>query len=275
MQPEPTGQQQRGLGPPRPPDARRRPGEAGAPLDFPRAVPALLEVRDLHVSYGRIRALQGVSLTVPDAGIVALIGANGAGKSTLLRAISGVVRARQGSVSLLGEELVGLPVHQIARRRVIHVPEGRGMLARMTVLENLRLGGLAARDRRDPAADLERAFALFPALHSRRRQLAGSLSGGEQQMLAIGRAMMARPRLLMLDEPSLGLAPLLVREIFRIIPQLAGEGTAVLLVEQNARMALQCAAHAYVLQTGRVVLAGPAADLLAAPEVQRAYLGAG
>ena len=268
-------------GPPKPPalgDAPAQPGRPSGRLRVSGGLegpPALLEVRDLHVSYGRIRALQGVSLTVPDAGIVALIGANGAGKSTLLRAISGVVRARQGSVSLLGEDLVGLPVHQIARRRVIHVPEGRGMLARMTVLENLRLGGLAARERRDPAADLERAFALFPALHSRRRQLAGSLSGGEQQMLAIGRAMMARPRLLMLDEPSLGLAPLLVREIFRIIPQLAGEGTAVLLVEQNARMALQCAAHAYVLQTGRVVLAGPAADLLAAPEVQRAYLGAG
>ena len=250
-------------------------GRGGYAGGSPEGSPNLLEVRDLHVSYGRIRALQGVSLTVPPAGIVALIGANGAGKSTLLRAISGVVRARQGSVAFLGEELVGLPVHQIARRRVIHVPEGRGMLARMTVLENLRLGGLAARDRRDTKADLERAFALFPALRTRRSQLAGSLSGGEQQMLAIGRAMMARPRLLMLDEPSLGLAPLLVREIFRIIPRLAGEGTAVLLVEQNARMALQCAAHAYVLQTGRVVLSGPAADLLVAPEVQRAYLGAG
>src|SRR5262245_57377431 len=271
-------------GPPKPPALGDAPAQPGRPsgsvrdqggLGEDHGPPALLEIRDLHVSYGRIRALQGVSLAVPAAGIVALIGANGAGKSTLLRAISGVVRARQGSVSFLGEELVGLPVHQIARRRVIHVPEGRGMLARMTVLENLRLGGLAVRERSDPAADLERAFALFPVLRARRRQLAGSLSGGEQQMLAIGRAMMARPRLLMLDEPSLGLAPLLVREIFRIIPRLAGEGTAVLLVEQNARMALQCAAHAYVLQTGRVVLSGPAADLLAAPEVQRAYLGAG
>src|SRR5262249_29707724 len=220
-------------GPPKPPDARRRHGGAGAPDDSP----ALLEIRDLHVSYGRIRALQGVSLTVPQGGIVALIGANGAGKSTLLRAISGVVRARQGSISFLGEELVGLPVHQIARRRVIHVPAGGGLRARMTVLENLRLGGLAARERRDRAADLERAYALFPVLHTRRRQLAGSLSGGEQQMLAIGRAMMARPRLLMLDEPSLGLAPLLVREIFRIIPRLAREGTALLLVQQNPPIA--------------------------------------
>jgi branched-chain amino acid transport system ATP-binding protein len=166
-----------------------------------------------------------------------------------------------------------LPVHQIVRRRVIHVPEGRGMLARMTVLENLRIGGFARRERGGASAELERIFAMFPVLHERRAQLAGSLSGGEQQMLAIGRAMMAGPRLLMLDEPSLGLAPLVVREIFRIIPQLTAEGTAVLLVEQNARMALQCAAHAHVLQTGQVVLSGPAADLLASPEVQRAYLG--
>ena len=231
----------------------------------------LLAVEDLHVSYGKIRAVQGVSLVVPEAAVVALIGANGAGKTTLLRAISGVVRPRQGAVRLGGEDLVGLPVHQIVRRRVVQVPEGRGMLARMTVLENLRLGAFARRDETEPA--LERAFTLFPRLRERRSQLAGSLSGGEQQMLAIARAMMTRPRLLMLDEPSLGLAPLLVREIFRIIPRLTSEGTAVLLVEQNARMALQCAAHAYVLQTGRVVLSGPAAELLAAPEVQRAYLG--
>jgi branched-chain amino acid transport system ATP-binding protein len=236
---------------------------------------ALLEVDDLHVSYGRIRAVQGVSLTVPDAAVVALIGANGAGKSTLLRAISGILRPHHGAVRYLGEDLVGLPVHRIVRRRVIHVPEGRGMLARMTVLENLRLGGFALKGAGHGKSDLERVFALFPVLRERRGQLAGSLSGGEQQILAIARAMMARPRLLMLDEPSLGLAPLLVREIFRIIPRLTAEGTAVLLVEQNARMALQCAAYAYVLQTGRVVLSGRAADLLAAPEVQRAYLGAG
>ena len=216
----------------------------------------LLEVEDLHVSYGKIRAVQGVSLAVPEAAVVALIGANGAGKTTLLRAISGVVRPRRGAVRFGGEDLVGLPVHQIVRRRV---------------LENLRLGAFTRRDEAEPA--LERAFTLFPRLRERRGQLAGSLSGGEQQMLAIARAMMARPRLLMLDEPSLGLAPLLVREIFRTIPRLTSEGTAVLLVEQNARMALQSAAHAYVLQTGRVVLSGPAAELLAAPEVQRAYLG--
>ena len=238
---------------------------------MPASSPPLLEVDDLHVSYGKIRAIQGVSLVVPEAAVVALIGANGAGKTTLLRAISGVVRPRQGTVRFGGEDLVGLPVHQIVRRRVVQVPEGRGMLARMTVLENLRLGAFTRRGETEPA--LERAFTLFPRLRERRGQLAGSLSGGEQQMLAIARAMMPRPRLLMLDEPSLGLAPLLVREIFRTIPRLTSEGTAVLLVEQNARMALQSAAHAYVLQTGRVVLSGPAAELLAAPEVQRAYLG--
>jgi branched-chain amino acid transport system ATP-binding protein len=235
----------------------------------------LLEVEELHVSYGRIRAVQGVSLSVAEGAVVALIGANGAGKSTLLRAISGIVRPRRGTVRFRGENLVGLPVHQIVRRRVIHVPEGRGMLARMTVLENLRIGAYARRDRGGATRELDRILGLFPVLHERRDQMAGSLSGGEQQMLAIGRAMMAGPRLLMLDEPSLGLAPLVVREIFRIIPRLTAEGTAVLLVEQNARMALQCAGHAYVLQTGQVVLAGHAADLLAAPEVQRAYLGTG
>ena len=238
------------------------------------AAGALLEVDDLHVSYGRIRALHGVSLAVPEGAVVALIGANGAGKSTLLRAISGILRPRRGTIRFGGENLVGLPVHQIARRRLIHVPEGRGMLARMTVLENLRVGGFARRDRAGASAELERMFALFPVLRDRREQPAGSLSGGEQQMLAIARAMMAGPRLLMLDEPSLGLAPLIVREIFRIIPRLTAEGAAVLLVEQNARIALQCAAHAYVLQTGQVVLSGRAAELLAAPEVQRAYLGA-
>jgi branched-chain amino acid transport system ATP-binding protein len=237
------------------------------------AARALLEVDDLHVSYGRIQALHGVSLAVDEGAVVALIGANGAGKSTLLRAISGILRPRRGAIRFGGEDLVGLPVHQIARRRLIHVPEGRGMLARMTVLENLRVGGFARRDRAGTSGELERIFALFPVLRERRAQPAGSLSGGEQQMLAIGRAMMASPRLLMLDEPSLGLAPLMVREIFRIIPRLTAEGTAVLLVEQNARMALQCAAHAYVLQTGQVVLSGRAADLLASPEVQRAYLG--
>src|SRR2546428_5751424 len=224
-------------GPPMPPMAARgAPGNPGRPSN------ALLEVEDLHVSYGKIRALHGVSLTVPEAAVVALIGANGAGKSTLLRAISGVVRPSRGAVRFAGEELAGLPVHQIVRRGVVQVPEGRGMLARMTVLENLRLGAFTRRGEAETA--LQRVFTLFPRLRERRPQLAGSLSGGEQQMLAIGRAMMARPRLLMLDEPSLGLAPLLVREIFRIIPRLNAEGTAGILVEQKARMGLQCAAQA-------------------------------
>ncbi|MBI2203658.1 MAG: ABC transporter ATP-binding protein [Candidatus Rokubacteria bacterium] len=235
---------------------------------------ALLAVRDLDVRYGQIQALRDVSLDVPGPGIVAIIGANGSGKSTLLRAISGIVPARAGEIDFAGRSLRRLPPHRIARAGVVHVPEGRGILARMTVLENLELGAFARRDRGDLTADLARVYAHFPRLAERRRQLGGSLSGGEQQMLAIGRALMARPRLLMLDEPSLGLAPLLVREIFDVIPRLAADGLAVLLVEQNARMALACAAEGYVLQTGRVVLHGRAADLAANPAVQHAYLGA-
>ena len=235
---------------------------------------ALLAVRDLDVRYGHIQALRHVSLEVPGPGIVAIIGANGSGKSTLLRAISGVIPPRAGVIEFAGRSLRRVPPHRVARAGVVHVPEGRGVLARMTVLENLELGAFARRDRGDLAADLQRVYAHFPRLAERRRQLGGSLSGGEQQMLAIGRALMARPRLLMLDEPSLGLAPLLVREIFGVIPRLAADGLAVLLVEQNARMALACAAEGYVLQTGRVVLHGRAADLAADPAVQQAYLGA-
>src|SRR5881409_1860560 len=221
----------------------------------------LLEVEDLHVSYGRIRAVQGVSLAVPEAAVVALIGANGAGKSTLLRAISGIVRPRRGTVRFRGENLVGLPVHQIARRRVIHVPEGRGMLARMTVLENLRLGGFA-RSGHARALELDRVFALFPVLSQRRGQLAGSLSGGEQQMLAIARGMMARPRLLMLDEPSLGLAPRLVSDVWASLAALRDEGLTLLVVEQMAEVALETADRGYVLEQGRIVLAGAASELL-------------
>lgn len=234
----------------------------------------LLDVRDLYVAYGRILALQGVSLSVRESTVVALIGANGAGKSTLLRSISGLLRPSRGEIRLRGRNVVGLAAHRIARQGVIHVPEGRGILTRMTVVENLQLGAFARSDRRRQAEDLDAVFALFPVLGQRRGQLGGTLSGGEQQMLAIGRAMMARPRLLMLDEPSLGLAPLVVREIFQVIPRLARDGTAVLLVEQNARMALQCATDAYVLQAARIVLSGRAEDLLATREVQQAYLGA-
>ena len=235
---------------------------------------ALLTVRGLDVRYGEIQALRDVSLDVRGSGIVAIIGANGSGKSTLLRAISGLVPPRAGSIELDGRNVTRVSPHRIAKAGVVHVPEGRGILARMTVLENLELGAFARRDRGDLRTDLERVYAHFPRLAERQRQLGGSLSGGEQQMLAIGRALMARPRLLMLDEPSPGLAPMLVREIFEVIPRLAAGGLAVLLVEQNARMALACAGEGYVLQSGQVVLHGRAADLAANPAVQHAYLGA-
>jgi len=239
------------------------------------ATRALLEVDDLHVSYGRIRALHGVSLAVPEGAVVALIGANGAGKSTLLRAISGILRPRRGAIRFGGKDLVGLPVHQIARRRLIHVPEGRGMLARMTVLENLRVGGFARRDRAGTSGELDRIFALFPVLRERREQPAGSLSGGEQQMLAIGRAMMAGPRLLMLDEPSLGLAPAVVESMYETFGRLHREGLTILLAEQSIELALEVSDFATVLQVGKSVLSGTAAALAEDPQVQKAYLGAG
>ena len=235
---------------------------------------ALLEVRDLDVAYGGIPALHSVSLRVAEAHVVALIGSNGAGKTTLLRAISGVLRPRGGAIEFAGESVARLGMHEIVRRGIVQVPEGRGIFTRMTVLENLAMGAFARGARGSVAADLARVFALFPILERRRTQLGGTLSGGEQQMLALGRAMMGRPRLLMLDEPSLGLAPLVVREIFTVIPRLRAEGVTILLVEQNARMALACADEAYVLQTGHMVLSGTAAELLASREVQRAYLGA-
>jgi branched-chain amino acid transport system ATP-binding protein len=236
---------------------------------------ALLEVKDVVAFYGDFQALFGVSFEVRPNEVLALLGGNGAGKTTSLRVISGLLRPRSGSVHFEGKDITRTPPDVIVDLGIAHVPEARQLFPEMTVEENLYLGSQLPRARVHRPQNLERMYALFPRLAERRKQLAGTLSGGEQQMVAISRALMSEPKLLMLDEPSLGLAPLLVREIFRIIPRLAGEGTAVLLVEQNARMALQCAAHAYVLQTGRVVLAGPAADLLAAPEVQRAYLGAG
>src|SRR5881628_3912768 len=235
----------------------------------------MLHVSDLHVGYGAIAALRGASLEVKEGEVVALIGANGAGKSTLLRTISGILTPSRGDVMFEGRSLRGMAEDKIVRLGILQVQEGRGILTRMTVQENLEMGAYGRSDKAEIRHDMEMVFDKFPVLRERRKQFGATLSGGEQQMLAIGRALMARPNLLMLDEPSLGLAPMLVREIFRIIPRLTAAGTAVLLVEQNARMALQCAAHAYVLQTGRVVLSGRAADLLAAPEVQRAYLGAG
>jgi branched-chain amino acid transport system ATP-binding protein len=233
----------------------------------------LLEVESLDVFYGAVHALKGVSLRAAEGEIVTLIGANGAGKSTLLRAISGLVRPRAGRVRFDGRDLGRVPAHEIVGLGVSQAPEGRMVFANLTAEDNLELGAYRRRDRAGIAADRERVFALFPRLKERRRQNAGTLSGGEQQMLAIGRALMSRPRLLLLDEPSLGLAPLLVREIFRTIRDINRDGVTVLLVEQNAHMALSVAGRGYVLETGRVRLEDSAASLLRNEGVRRAYLG--
>jgi branched-chain amino acid transport system ATP-binding protein len=233
----------------------------------------MLEVRDLHTYYGNIHALKGISLTVEEGEIVTLIGGNGAGKSTTLRTICGAIKPRQGSVRLNGEDLTGFKAHQVVSKRVSMVPEGRGVFARLTVAENLDLGAYTRSDRAGIAQDLQRVFEVFPRLKERARQVAGTLSGGEQQMLAIGRALMARPRLLLLDEPSMGLAPILVESIFATISAINKEGTTVLLVEQNALMALSIASRGYVLQTGTIVLEDTAARLRANEMVRKAYLG--
>ncbi|HEY8531012.1 MAG TPA: ABC transporter ATP-binding protein [Limnochorda sp.] len=233
----------------------------------------MLEVRDLHVYYGPIHALKGISLSVNEGEIVTLIGANGAGKTTLLRAISGLAPARRGNITFQGRSLLRQLPEDIVRLGISHVPEGRRIFANLTVRENLELGAFLRRDRAEQARDLERVFDLFPRLKERLHQVAGTLSGGEQQMLAIGRALMARPRLLLLDEPSLGLAPLLVRTIFDVIREINSQGTTILLVEQNAHMALSIAHRAYVLETGRIVLAGPADELRQSEAIRAAYLG--
>jgi branched-chain amino acid transport system ATP-binding protein len=234
---------------------------------------AFLEVDAVHTYYGEIHALKGVTLTVEAGEIVALIGRNGAGKSTLLNTISGLLRPRTGSVRFHGTSLDRLPADVIVRHGVTQVPEGRKIFGILTVEENLEMGAFLCRDPAELSARKAHVFGLFPRLAERRTQLGGSLSGGEQQMLASGRALMLAPRLLLMDEPSLGLAPTLVRWIFRIIRDINAAGTAVLLVEQNARLALRIARRGYVLETGRVVLAGPAANLLEDAEVKRAYLG--
>lgn len=234
----------------------------------------MLEVRDLQVAYGNIEALHGISLTVAEGEIVTLIGANGAGKSTTLRAVSGLVRARSGQILFEGHDITRIPAHRIVALGIGHVPEGRKIFTDMTVQENLELGAYIADPRRF-REDLEAVFERFPRLRERRRQSAATLSGGEQQMLALGRALMLRPRLLLLDEPSMGLSPRLVEEIFAIIVALNRAGTTVLLVEQNAAMALSIAHRAYVLETGRVVLEGPAKELRNHPAVKEAYLGGG
>lgn len=234
---------------------------------------ALLELENVHAYYGNIHALKGVSLTVEEGEIVALIGANGAGKSTTLKTISGLLRPRQGQVRLAGEDLSQYKPHEIVAKGVIQVPEGRRVFARLTVLENLEMGAFTRSDAADIRNDLEYIFNLFPRLKERQNQVAGTLSGGEQQMLAIGRALMGRPRVLLMDEPSMGLAPVLVDSIFEIIQRLHSEGKTILLVEQNARMALQVANRGYVLQTGTVVLSDRAEQLRANEMVQKVYLG--
>ena len=233
----------------------------------------LLEVRDLQVSYGAVHALKGISLEVHEGEIVSLIGANGAGKSTTLRAISGL-QPFLGSVFFAGQELQGKPAHRIVGLGLAHSPEGRGIFAEMSVLENIELGAHSRRDgRKAIQADLDKSLDLFPRLRERREQKAGTMSGGEQQMLAMARALMSRPQLLMLDEPSLGLAPLIVAQIFKVIEQLHREGVAILLVEQNARMALRAAGRAYVLETGLISFSGAGSELLHDPRVIEAYLG--
>ncbi|MBE3549888.1 MAG: ABC transporter ATP-binding protein [Brockia lithotrophica] len=233
----------------------------------------MLKIENVHVYYGRIHALKGISLAVEAGEIVTLIGANGAGKTTLLRAISGLVPVREGSITFEGRPLTRLKAEEIVRLGISHVPEGRRIFANMTVRENLALGAYLRRDPKEVAESLERVFALFPRLKERLQQKAGTLSGGEQQMLAIARALMARPRLLLLDEPSLGLAPLLVRQIFATLKEINEQGTTLLLVEQNAHMALSVAHRGYVLETGRIVLADTADRLRASEEVRAAYLG--
>ncbi len=234
----------------------------------------MLEINDLNVFYGAIHALKGISLTVADGELVSLIGANGAGKTTTLHAISGLLPVASGSILLDGTDLQKVPANTIIGLGMAHVPEGRHVFARMTVEENLRMGAYILRDQKQIAENLERVYGHFPRLKERRRQLAGTLSGGEQQMLATGRALMTDPKIVLMDEPSMGLSPLLVKEIFAIIQQLHESGITILLVEQNAKMALAVSDRAYVLETGTISMEGPAAELAADDRVRKAYLGA-
>ncbi len=234
----------------------------------------MLEVSNLEVSYGSIRALHGVSLKVPEKSIVTLIGANGAGKSSTLRALSGLIKARAGTVVYGGEEITNLAPHKIVARGLCQVPEGRMIFPNLTIDENLGMGAFLRRDAKAIAADMDYAFTIFPRLLERRKQLAGTMSGGEQQMLAIARALLSKPKFLMLDEPSLGIAPLLVKSIFEKIVEInRTTGLTILLVEQNANLALEVSNYAYVLETGKVILEGPSVEVKANPQVQAAYLG--
>lgn len=233
----------------------------------------MLRVEDINVYYGAIHAIKGISLNVPDGEIVALIGSNGAGKSTTLRTISGLIKPKTGKIIYEDKDISGIPAHKIVGMGLCQVPEGRHVFANMTVMENLELGAYLRSDKDGIARDLEDVFKKFPRLLERKDQLSGTLSGGEQQMLAMGRALMSRPKLLLLDEPSMGLAPLLIKEIFNIIKEINASGTTVLLVEQNANMALSIADKAYVLETGRITLSGTAKELASSEAVRKAYLG--
>jgi branched-chain amino acid transport system ATP-binding protein len=235
--------------------------------------PPILQLEDLHVFYGAIHAVKGISLDVREGEIVTLIGANGAGKSTTLRAINGLNHPRRGKITFQGRDITGAPPHDVVSQGIAQSPEGRRLFPRMSVMENLEMGTFQREDRSSYKEDLERVFRLFPRLQERRSQKAGTLSGGEQQMCAIGRALMAHPKLLLLDEPSMGLAPILVERIFEIIVEINQEGTPVLLVEQNALMALDVAKRGYVMETGRIALHGPSSELRTNEEVRKTYLG--
>ena len=243
-----------------------------ARAESPRGEP-LLRAHEVHSYYGNIHALQGITLEVFPGEIVTLLGANGAGKTTTLRTISGLMHPRSGTITIDGSEITNVPAHRLVRRGVGHAPEGRRIFSRMTVLENLQMGAYTRSDKAELQADFDRVFNLFPRLRERSSQAGGTLSGGEQQMLAIGRALMTHPKLLLLDEPSMGLAPILVEQIFDVIRDIHAQGTTVLVVEQNALMALGIAHRGYILQTGRIVLEDTAANLRQNPEVQKAYLG--
>ncbi len=234
---------------------------------------AMLKIDDINVYYGAIHAIKGISLEVDEGEIVTLIGANGAGKSTILRTISGLLKPKTGKISFMEKEISGKKAHTIVKAGISQVPEGRRIFTNMTVLENLDLGAFIRSDKEGIKADMSHVFELFPRLYERKNQVAGTLSGGEQQMLAMGRALMSRPKLLLLDEPSMGLAPLLIKEIFSIIQNINKTGTTVLLVEQNANMALSIANRAYVLETGRITLSGDAKELAASEDIRKAYLG--
>jgi branched-chain amino acid transport system ATP-binding protein len=234
----------------------------------------MLEVKNLIVSYGAIKALKGISFTVKPGTIVTLIGANGAGKTTTLRTISGLIKAQEGHIYFMGDEITNIPAHKIVQMGITHVPEGRRIFPDLTVRENLELGAWTLKDPKLKKEKLEQVFELFPRLKERQKQMGGTLSGGEQQMLAVGRALMTESQLILLDEPSMGLAPMLVEEIFKVLKQINEEGKTILLVEQNAEMALQLADYAYVLEVGEITMEGPAKEILENPKVKEAYLGA-